>query len=124
LETKESTQPDENQLEETQDKQDDEMELDQGDGHDVVSPITEQSRRDRKFWKSYIYPTLMVPDKRKASEAASVFSDSTRDRKRTREDSQPVDEDEPGKFLRLSRPFAISQVMSRSCAPARPAACY
>lgn len=39
------------------------------------------------------------PDKRKVSEAASIFSDAARDRKKTREDSQPVDEDEPGESL-------------------------
>ena len=99
------TQSDELQPEKTRIKQDDEMELDQGDGHDSVSPVTEQSRRDRKFWKLHMHSTLTVPDKRKASEAASIFSDSTRDRKRTREDSQPVDEDEPGKLPRLPLPL-------------------
>lgn len=40
-------------------------------------------------------------DKRKVSEAASIFSDAARDRKKTREDSQPVDEDEPGTSFQL-----------------------
>ncbi|KAI0284237.1 Bromodomain-containing protein [Russula aff. rugulosa BPL654] len=44
------------------------------------------------------------PDKRKVSEAASIFSDAARDRKKTREDSQPVDEDEPGPARRRGRP--------------------
>ena len=104
MEIKGKTLSDEHQPEEAQIKQDDEMELDQGDGHDAASPVTEQSRRDRKFRKLHMYSTLTVPDKRKASEAASIFSDSTRDRKRTREDSQPVDEDEPGKFPRIPLP--------------------
>jgi hypothetical protein len=100
------------------------MEIEQADGHDAVSPVTEQSHRDRKFWKSYTYSTLTVPDKRKASEAASILSDSTRDRKRTREDSQPADEDEPGKIPTLPAPFTVSQSMNRSCAPPRPSTYY
>jgi hypothetical protein len=86
------------------------MELDQVGGHDAASPVTELSRRDRKFWKSHLYFTLTVPDKRKVSEVASILSDSTRDRKRTREDSQPVDEDEPGKFPRLPLPLLLLRV--------------
>jgi len=115
---------DETEPDETQVKQDDEMEIEQGDGHDAASPVTEQSRPDRKFWKSHMYCTLTVPDKRKASEAASTFSDSTRDRKRTREDSQPVDEDEPGKFPTLPLLFTVAKRMNRSCAPPWPAACH
>ena len=115
---------DETEPDETQVKQDDEMEIEQGDGHDAASPVTEQSRPDRKFWKSHMYCTLTVPDKRKASEAASTFSDSTRDRKRTREDSQPVDEDEPGKFPTLPLLFTVTKRMNRSCAPPWPAACH
>lgn len=121
---KEKIPSDENEPDETQVKQDDEMEIEQGGGHDAVSPVTEQSRGDRKFWKSHMYSTLTVPDKRKASEAASTFSDSIRDRKRTREDSQPVDEDEPGKFPTFPLPSTISKCMNRSCAPPWPAACY
>ncbi|KAI9508926.1 hypothetical protein F5148DRAFT_1191471 [Russula earlei] len=65
--------------EDTQLKQDDEMETEQEDGHEAASPDAEPSRRDHK---------------RKVSEAASIFSDAARDSKRTREDSQPVDDDE------------------------------
>jgi len=115
---------DETEPDETQVKQDDEMEIEQGEGHDAASPVTEQSRRDRTFWKLHMYSTLTVPDKRKASEAASTFSDSTRDRKRNREDSQPVDEDEPGKFPTLPLPFTVTKCMNRSCAPPWPASCY
>jgi hypothetical protein len=121
---KEKIPSDETESDETQAKQDDEMEIEQGDGHDAASPVTEQSRRDRKFWKSHMYSTLTVPDKRKASEAASTFSESMRDRKRTRDGSQPVDEDEPGKFPTLPLPFPVSKRMNRSCAPPWPAACY
>ena len=49
MEITEKTPSDENQPEETRVKEDDEMELDQGDGHDAASPVTEQSRHDRKF---------------------------------------------------------------------------
>jgi len=121
---KEKIPSDENEPDETLVKQDDEMDIEQGDGLDAASPVTEQSRRDRKFWKSHMYSTLTVPDKRKASEAASTFSDATRDKKRTREDSQPVDEDEPGKFPTLQPLFTVSKCMNRSCAPPRQAACY
>ena len=101
---------DETEPDETQVKQDDEMEIEQGDGHDPASPVTEPSRRDRKFWKSHICSTLTVADKRKASEAASTFSESMRDRKRTRDGSQPVDEDEPGKFPILPLPLLFLSV--------------
>jgi hypothetical protein len=106
---KEKIPSDDNEPGKTQVKQDDEMDIEQGDGVDAASPVTEQSRRDRKFWKSHIYSTLTVPDKRKASEAASTFSDSTRDKKRNREDSQPVDEEEPGKFPTLQHLFTVSK---------------
>ncbi len=99
LEVKEETGLDDDQPVETQLRQDDvmEVEVEQVDGLQVASPITEQSRHDRKLLSSYLHSVLIVPDKRKVSEAASIFSDSTRDRKKVREDSQPVDEDEPGK---------------------------
>lgn len=78
------------------------MEVEQGDDVVAASPLTEQSRRDRKLREPHSYSILTILDKRKVSEAASIFSDSTRDRKRTREDSQPVDEDEPGTFVHFS----------------------
>ncbi|KAH9062720.1 hypothetical protein EDB87DRAFT_255488 [Lactarius vividus] len=50
---------------------------------------------------------------RKVSEAASIFSDSIRDRKKVREDSQPVDEDEPGPVRRRGRPPAADSQTSK-----------
>jgi bromodomain-containing protein 8 len=104
FEVKEEIQLDESRPVETQVKQDDEMEIEHENGHAAASPVAEQSRRDHK---------------RKASEAASIFSDSVRDRKKTREDSQPVDEDEPGMMF-PTFPITISQRMNRSRAPTRP----
>ncbi|KAH9977802.1 hypothetical protein BGW80DRAFT_1284277 [Lactifluus volemus] len=85
-------------------KQEDVIEVEQGDDVEAASPLAEQSRRDRKLRESHSNSLLTISDKRKVSEAASIFSDSTRDRKRTREDSQPVDEDEPGPVRRRGRP--------------------
>jgi hypothetical protein len=48
---KEKIPSDENEPDETQVKEDDGMDIEQGDGLDAASPVTEQSRRDRKFWK-------------------------------------------------------------------------
>ncbi|KAI0307180.1 hypothetical protein B0F90DRAFT_1685972, partial [Multifurca ochricompacta] len=76
----------------------DKMEVDQGDDLGVASPVAEQSHRDHK---------------RKVSEAASTFSDSARDRKRSREDSQPVDEEEPGPVRRRGRPAAADSQTSK-----------
>ncbi len=74
------------------------MDIEQKNVH--KSPVAEQSRHDRKPWKTMpVSHADYHPDKRKVSEAASIFSDSARDRKKTREDSQPVDEDEPGTSL-------------------------
>jgi hypothetical protein len=53
FEEKERIQLDESQPEGTQVKQDDEMEIEQENGHDAASPVAEQPRRDRKSWKSY-----------------------------------------------------------------------
>ena len=98
LEVKEDISLDDNQHIGTQLTQEDVMdvEVEQGDALQAASPVTEQSRRDRKLQASYLQSILIIPDKRKVSEAASIFSDSIRDRKKVREDSQPVDEDEPG----------------------------
>ncbi|KAI0254673.1 hypothetical protein BJV78DRAFT_1182090 [Lactifluus subvellereus] len=89
---------DDHKPEVVQTRQDDAMEVEQGDDVVAASPPAEQSRRDHK---------------RKVSEAASIFSDSTRDRKRTREDSQPVDEDEPGPVRRRGRPPAADSQTSK-----------
>jgi Bromodomain len=88
-----------NKPEAAQIKPEDIMEVEQGDDVGPATPLAEQSRRDRKLRELYMNSMLTISDKRKVSEAASIFSDSIRDRKRTREDSQPVDEDEPGTFL-------------------------
>ena len=89
---------DDNQHVGTQPEQGDVMdvEVEQSESLQAASPVTELSRRDRKLQALHLHSILTVPDKRKASEAASIFSDSIRDRKKVREDSQPVDEDEPG----------------------------
>ncbi|KAH9965952.1 hypothetical protein BC827DRAFT_1181226 [Russula dissimulans] len=97
LEVKEDMQLDENLPEETFVKQEDEMEIEQ-DGHEAASPVAESSRHDHK---------------RKVSEAASIFSDSARDKKRTREDSQPVDEDESSPVRRRGRPPATDSQTSK-----------
>jgi hypothetical protein len=100
VEVKEEIQPDESRPEEIQVKQVDEMDIEEKNVPKAASPVAEQSRRDRKPWKPYRYLILtIVPDKRKVSEAASIFSDSARGRKKTRDDSQPIDEDEPGASL-------------------------
>jgi bromodomain-containing protein 8 len=119
VEVKEEIPLDESQPEETQVTTDGNMEIEQEKGHEAASPVAEQSRRDRKPWK--IIPVFHAdyhPDKRKVSEAASIFSDSARDRKKTREDSQPVDEDEPGMFLTLR--ITVSHDTNRSHAPTSP----
>jgi hypothetical protein len=119
VEVKEEIPLDESQVEETQVTKDGNMEIEQENGHEVASPVAEQSRRDRKPWKIVlVFHADYHPDKRKVSEAASIFSDSARDRKKTREDSQPVDEDEPGMFLILR--VTVSHRMNRSRAPTRP----
>lgn len=56
VEVKEEIQPDESQPEEIQVKQDDEMDIEQKNVPKVASPTAEQSRRDRKPWKPYLYP--------------------------------------------------------------------
>ncbi|KAH9077198.1 Bromodomain-containing protein [Lactarius deliciosus] len=89
------------------------VEVEQVDGLQAASPVTEQSRRDRKHLASHLHAILIVPDKRKVSEAASIFSDSIRDRKKVREDSQPVDEDEPGPVRRRGRPPAADSQTSK-----------
>ena len=99
--------------------QGDGIDAEQGDDVEAASPLAEQSRRDRKLRESHLNSLLIISDKRKVSEAASIFSDSTRDRKRTREDSQPVDEDEPGTFFYAYR-YCFAQAMVRSCSPTRP----
>ncbi|KAF8261396.1 hypothetical protein EI94DRAFT_1746111 [Lactarius quietus] len=102
LEAKEEISLDDSQHIETQLKQEDimDVEVEQGDGLQAASPVTVQSRRDHK---------------RKVSEAASIFSDSIRDRKKVREDSQPVDEDEPGPVhgRRRGRPPATDSQTSK-----------
>ncbi|KAI9448053.1 hypothetical protein H4582DRAFT_1898251 [Lactarius indigo] len=100
LEVKEEINLDDNPPVGTQLGQEDAMdvEVEQVDGLQAASPITEQSRRDHK---------------RKVSEAASIFSDSIRDRKKVREDSQPVDEDEPGPVRRRGRPPAADSQTSK-----------
>ncbi|KAI9466996.1 hypothetical protein BJY52DRAFT_1235753 [Lactarius psammicola] len=115
LEVKEEIILDDNQPVETELKQEDVMdvEVEQGDGQQAASPVTEQSRRDRKLRASHLHSILIVPDKRKVSEAASIFSDSIRDRKKVREDSQPVDEDEPGPVRRRGRPPAADSQTSK-----------
>ena len=60
VEVKEELQLDESQPEETQVKQDGDMEIEQENGHEAASPVAEQSRRDRKPWKSYQYPILTI----------------------------------------------------------------
>jgi hypothetical protein len=115
---KEEIEVNENQPEETRVKQEDKMEVEQEDGHEAASAVAEQPRHDRKHWKSSLHSMLTIPDKRKVSEAASIFSDSARDRKRTREESQPVDEDDPGMFP--AHLDFVSQSMNRSCTPPRP----
>ena len=98
LEMKEDMSVDDSQNVGTQPGQGDVMdvEVEQGESLQAASPVTELSRRDRKLRALHLHSILTVPDKRKVSEAASIFSDSIRDRKKVREDSQPVDEDEPG----------------------------
>ncbi len=120
LEVKEEISLDDNQPVETQPRQEDVMdvEVEQGDGLQAASPVTEQSRRDRKLRASHLHSILIVPDKRKVSEAASIFSDSIRDRKKVREDSQPVDEDEPGMYASYLVPWSVS-IYHRSRAPPR-----
>ncbi|KAI0304121.1 hypothetical protein BC826DRAFT_981631 [Russula brevipes] len=95
---KEEIEVNEDQPEETRVKQEDEMEVEQEDGHEAASTVAEQPRHDHK---------------RKVSEAASIFSDSARDRKRTREESQPVDEDDPGPVRRRGRPPAADSQTSK-----------
>ncbi|KAH8999132.1 hypothetical protein EDB92DRAFT_1832589 [Lactarius akahatsu] len=115
LEVKEEINLDDSQPVGTQLGQEDVMdvEVEQGDGLQAASPVTEQSRRDRKLRASHLHSILIVPDKRKVSEAASIFSDSIRDRKKVREDSQPVDEDEPGPVRRRGRPPAADSQTSK-----------
>jgi len=102
LEVKEEISLDDNQPIGTQPGQEDimDVEVEQGDGPQAASPVTDQSRRDHK---------------RKVSEAASIFSDSIRDRKKVREDSQPVDDDEPGPVhgRRRGRPPAADSQTSK-----------
>jgi hypothetical protein len=111
-------------------------ELGQGDVMDVevveqdeslqaASPVTEQSRRDRTLRPLHLHSILIILDKRKVSEAASIFSDSVRDRKKVREDSQPVDEDEPGMHVSyLVVPWFTSIChRSRARAPPRTTTC-
>jgi hypothetical protein len=101
------------------------VEVEQGDGLQAASPVTVQSRRDRKLRASHLHSILIVPDKRKVSEAASIFSDSIRDRKKVREDSQPVDEDEPGMYGSYLVPWSISIChRSRAWAPPRTTTCH
>jgi hypothetical protein len=60
FEVKEEIQLDESRPVETQVKQDDEMEIEHENGHAAASPVAEQSRRDRKPWRSYRYSVLTV----------------------------------------------------------------
>ncbi|KAH9045427.1 hypothetical protein EDB85DRAFT_30501 [Lactarius pseudohatsudake] len=115
LEVKEEMNLDDSQPVGTQLGQEDVMdvEVEQGDGLQAASPVTEQSRRDRKLRASHLHSILIIPDKRKVSEAASIFSDSIRDKKKVREDSQPVDEDEPGPVRRRGRPPAADSQTSK-----------
>lgn len=100
------------------------VEVEQGDSLQAASPVTETSRRDRKFRALHLHSILTIPDKRKVSEAASIFSDSIRDRKKVREDSQPVDEDEPGMHGFYVVPCFISIChRSRARAPPRTTTC-
>jgi hypothetical protein len=59
-EVKEEIQLDESRPEETQVEQDDEMEVEHENGHEAASPVAEQSRRDRKPWRSYRYSVLTI----------------------------------------------------------------
>jgi len=110
FEVKEEPQPDESRPGEIQVKQDDEMDVEQETGPKAASPVAELSRRDRKPCKSYWYLADYHPDKRKVSEAASAFSDSARDKKKNREDSQPVDKDEPGTSLSNTPCYCFSRL--------------
>ena len=126
FEAKEEISLDDNQPIGTQLRQEDAMdvEVEQGDGPQAASPVTDQSRRDRKLRASRLHTLLIIPDKRKVSEAASIFSDSIRDRKKVREDSQPVDDDEPGVHSPFLIPWSISICRrSRARAPPRTTSC-
>ncbi|KAI0268277.1 hypothetical protein BC834DRAFT_684695 [Gloeopeniophorella convolvens] len=104
----EEMQPDDNQPEETQENKEDMMDVEPLDEAEVASSTTEPPRREctLRTHSSLRGADSGLPDKRKVSEATSTFSDSTRDRKKAREDSQPVDEEEPGPVRRRGRPPA------------------
>jgi hypothetical protein len=125
LEAKEEISLDDNQPIGTQLRQEDVMDVEVEQGAlQAASPVTDQSRRDRKLRASRLYTLLIIPDKRKVSEAASIFSDSIRDRKKVREDSQPVDDDEPGMRSPFLIPWSISIChRSRARAPPRTTSC-
>ncbi len=61
LEVREEIQLDENRPEETQVEQDDEMEVEQQNDHEAASPVAEQSRRDRKSFKTMPVPHAEYP---------------------------------------------------------------
>lgn len=74
VEVKEEGQPDESRPDETQVKQDDEMEIEHENGHEAASPVAEQSRRDRKPWKSHRYSVLTITQTSGRSQRLRVYS--------------------------------------------------
>jgi hypothetical protein len=74
VEVKEEIQPDESRPEEIQDKQDDEMDMEQKNVPKAASPVAEQSRRDRKPWKPYRYLMLTIIQTSGRSQRLRVYS--------------------------------------------------
>jgi hypothetical protein len=74
VEVKEEIQPDESQSEEIQVKQDDEMDSEQKSVPKAASPVAEQSRRDRKPWKPYLYLMLTIIQTSGRSQRLRVYS--------------------------------------------------
>jgi hypothetical protein len=74
FEETEKIQLDESQPEETQVKQDDEMEMEQENDREAASPVAEQSRRDRKPWKSYWCSMLTIIQTSGRSQGLRVYS--------------------------------------------------
>lgn len=74
FEVKEEIQSDESQIEKTQVKQDDDMEIEQENSHEAASPVAEQSRHDRKPWKSYWYSMLTIIQTSGRSRRLRVYS--------------------------------------------------
>jgi hypothetical protein len=70
----EEIQPDEIQPEDIQVKQDDEMDIEQNSVPKAVSPVAEQSRRDRKPWKPHLYHTLTIIQTSGRSQRLRVYS--------------------------------------------------